>query len=148
MTPECSKWSIWIGKEVEGSSDIGVETLFIRSLSTTVDEFERQADALIPAMTRRGEITRVWFCKEFTDWKLLRAIAKHFKTVCMEVSIKQYGNLPRDFQTDFTIYLKVNLLMKAGDHICVGPPFQDEAFKIGTGVKVTPQQYSNDRKIR
>ncbi len=81
-------------------------------------------------------------------WQLLREIAKHFRTVCVETTTKAYGNLPRDLLANFTIYLKLDFLMKQGDFVCVGPAYQDEAFRIGTGHKVKPEHYNTDTKIR
>ena len=147
LKPECAEWSIWIGKEIEGQSDIGVETLFIRRLNSTAEEFEKLKDDLGPKLTRRGTIKRVWFCKEFQNWPLLRVIAKHFKTVCLEVTPKGYDNLPREFKTDFIIYLKVPFMLKKGDHVCVGAAFQDESFQIGKGNRVSPEQYANDVRV-
>ncbi len=148
LKPPCADWSIWVGGEVEGSSDLGATTLFIRALNSTPEEFEQLSKDLVPRLTKKGTITRVWFCKEFQNWPLIRVIAKHFKTVCLEVTPKGYDNLPRDFKTDYTIYLKVPFMLKKGDHICVGAAFQDEAFQIGTGNRVSPEQYLNDVKVK
>jgi hypothetical protein len=148
MIPECAKWEIWRGAEIEGVSGLGDETLFIRKFDTTPESFAAGGQALIDKMTHKGMCRRVWFCKEFTNWGLLRVIARHFKTVCIEATPKTYDNLPRDFKANFTIYLKLNFLLKEGDHVCVGASFQDEAFCVGTGAKVRPEQYANDVKIR
>jgi hypothetical protein len=147
--PECASWNIWRGAEVEGTTAVGEETLFIRSLDANVrpEDFENGTE-LVKAMTRNGRIKRVWFCKEFSNWPMIRAISKHFKTSCLEVTPKQYDNLPRDLKAEFTIYLKINFPLKEGDFVCVGPPFMDESFQIGTGKKVKPEDYASDIKIR
>jgi hypothetical protein len=148
MQPECSQWALWTGKEIEGDKDLGTETLFIRKLDTTAEDFRKAGQTLVDSMTRKGAIKRVWFTKEFKNWALLREIAKHFQTVCLEVSYKEYDHLPQDFKARFTLYVKFPVMMKAGDFICVGPAFQDEAFRIGTGNKVSPEAYVHDKKIK
>lgn len=148
VKPPCADWGIWLGPEVEGTSEIGEQTLFIRKLSCTAEEFRAQQSDLVPSLTRRGVVRRVWFCKEFTSWPLIRLIAPHFKTVCLEVSAKGYDNLPRDFRTSYTIYLKLPFMLKKGDHVCVGADYQDEAFCIGTGAIVSPESYLNDKKVQ
>ena len=147
-TPECAKWKMWVGPEVEGHSELGEQTLFIRDLATTAQQFSAQAEELVPRMTKNGTIRRVWFCKEFVNWPLLREISRHFRTSCLEVTPKTYGNVPRDLMSNCVIYLKItDFFLKPGDHVCVGPNFQDEAFKIGTGAKVSPESYAGDRKL-
>lgn len=142
MIPKSKDWKIWKGGEIEGSKDLGVQTLFIRELK--VDE---KADlSFLPA---KSKCKRVWFCKEFTDWKLLKRIAALFETVCIEVEPKNLESIPIEFRKKYNIYLKVilNYDLKPGDFVCVGKPYEDEAFAIGSGNKVKPEQYGKDIRI-
>ncbi len=144
MNPECSKYNIWSGLEIEGHTGLGEETLFIRKLEVKPADLTEQ---LLNSFTRNGKRTRVWFCKEFKNWKLLKVLSNHFKTVCLEVEMGTQSMVPRDIYNTVTIYLKVPIMLKPGDHVCVGPAFSDEAFKIGTGKRVNPDDYKNDKKI-
>ncbi len=145
MNPPCSKWEIWRGEEIEGTASLGESTLFIRKLDASPDDIPEK---LIATMTKDGKVRRVWFCKEFTNWPLLRFLAKHFDKVCLEASTRTYDNVPRDIKMEYTIYFKLNFPLKNGDFICVGPAFSDEAFEIGKGAKVNPEQYLKDTKIK
>ena len=142
--PPCSEWNIWKGPEVEGTKSKGVQTLFIRSLA----QFSAiSADADFGFFRSKSKCSRVWFCKEFTDWKKVKAIAKHFDEVCIEVEPKCYDSIPASLRKKARIYLKVDTQLKAGDFICVGPAFSDESFEIGTGATVKPDDYAKDTRI-
>lgn len=144
--PDCSKWHVWKGPEVEGHSKKGVQTLFIRSL----DKFPRISPSDdLSFLRKNSNCTRVWFCKEFTNWSLLKAIGKHFDEVCIEVEPKCLLAIPQKLRESCRIYLKVVLpvQLKQGDHVCVGLPFADEAFEIGTGASVNPTDYQNDIQV-
>lgn len=145
MIPPCAKWDLWIGGEVEGTADIGVKTLFVRSLPQECAT--SSPETLRDVLTQRGTIRRVWFCKEFTDWKLMMRVARLFPSVCVEATMETYHTLPGKAREDFSIYLKVPLRLKSSDHICVGPAFCDESFRVGTGAKVHPEAYLSDVKI-
>lgn len=155
--PPCAEWRIWKGPEVEGTRSVGVSTLFIRSLQ----DFSGATPTVDWSFLKKSGCERVWFCKEFyrsepTDdqgnfiaWGLVRAIGKHFSEICLEVEPKDYCSIPKDIKASATIYLKVlDVELKKGDFICVGPAFADEAFQIGTGAKVTPEVYLNDVRIK
>ena len=146
--PPCATWQIWYGKEIEGSTDIGATTLFMRKLDCTVDDWNRLESDMAPRLTRQGTVSRIWFCKEFTNWRLMVAIGKHFEKVCVEVAHKSYDHLPRGIKMNYQIYIKLPLMLKPGDHVCVGAPFNDEAFEIGKGVRVKPEQYLSDEKVK
>jgi hypothetical protein len=140
--PPCADWGLWIGAEIEGAADLGERTLFVRFLPAgTTGEYLRE----------RTKAERVWFCKEFTDWHRLRKIAEAFDSakVCIEVMLNRYNSLPSDFRQRFRIYVKIPELhgMKLGDHVCIGLPFQDEAFQIGNGKTVKASEYKSDIKI-
>jgi hypothetical protein len=140
--PPCANWQLWVGAEIEGASDLGERTIFVRFLPAgTTGEFLRE----------KTKANRIWFCKEFTDWHRLRKIAEAFdpSKVCIEVMLNRYNSLPSDFRQRFRIYVKVPELhgMKPGDHVCIGLPFQDEAFQVGNGKRVASSDYEKDIRI-
>lgn len=146
--PPCATWEMWKGGEVEGNVSVGVQTLFIRSL----DKFPQLTpDSDFSVLRTRSGCSRVWFCKEFLKWKFIDAIAPHFDETCIEVEPQAFTAIPNRLRKLARIYVKVilpdGLNLKAGDFICVGPPFNDESFQIGRGNKVKPEQYLNDVKI-
>jgi hypothetical protein len=147
-TPPCSTWSIWVGKEIEGTTDIGVSTLFIRRIPESQCKPERDFSFMAGL---GGGIKRVWFCKEFMNWPVMEAIAKHFEHCCIEATPVSYVAIPKRIRDRFQVYIKVSfghgLNLKPGDVVCVGPAFADEAFTIGQGAKVEPNLYLNDIKI-
>jgi hypothetical protein len=147
MRPECASWEMWIGREIEGTSDLGEETLFIRKLDISRNEFKENLE-LPKVLNRNGRIQRVWFCKEIMNWPLIREIIKHFKTSCLEATLGRVPAIPLDLLAQCTIYVKVDVRLKKGDHICIGPSYEDESFCIGTGNKVTPEQYAQDIRIK
>lgn len=146
MKPPCANWSVWVGPEVEGSSGLGERTLFIRQLPA---EWALTIDSDLKQLRKRSNSTRVWFCKEFLNWPMLEAIAAHYEpgNVCIEVEPNCFESLPRRFRQNYRIYVKLDLPLKPGDHVCVGPAFSDESFEMGHGSKVLPEQYLKDIKI-
>ena len=142
--PPCREWAIWVGKEVEGTTNVGVTTLFIRSLEGFHIDPETSD---LSFFRKKTGASRVWFCREFVDWKLLKRIAKEFDEVCIEVEPKCFENIPLALRDKAIIYLKVDTPLKPGDFVCVGPAFHDESFKIGSGSKVKPQDYLQDKRI-
>lgn len=150
MIPPCSNWKLWIGKEVEGRDHVGETTLFIRDLGNI-----NFAEALQLAEKSAGEpITRVWFCKEFLEYwqkiryKVIRQALENSMIVCLEVPISGLGSIPEDVFEKVKIYYKIEAVLKEGDHICIGHPFSDESFPIGSGFNVIPEEYLNDQQIR
>ncbi len=81
---------------------------------------------------------------------MLRGIAKYFDSVCVEVEPKAALGIPADIRRTARIYYKVVLVEppKNGDMVCIGLPFHDEAFEIGKGVKVKPEDYRRDLKVK
>lgn len=138
--PACSKWGVWVGVEIEGSDALGEPTVFIRRLPPAL--YNKGAD--LSVLTHNGKYSRVWVCKEFEEWDMVRAFFKVFKKVVLEVSARTYGNLPRDIIQRAQLYYKLPVRLKPGDVVCVGPAFEDESFVVGTGKKVTPDQYGKD----
>lgn len=135
MLPDCSKWNIWEGEEIEGSSDIGVTTIFIRDCS------KEDILNLIP------KYTRVWFCETFVNYDLIRLS----KTICSNINVSVYiedwNNLPQDIKGSCKIYLKIKGL-KTGDEIGVGEDFHQEFFTVGLGEITDNSVYYLDRKIK
>lgn len=140
MKPPCSKWHLWIGKECEGKAGINMLTVFIREISEELANDPKR-------LTNQGKFRRVWFCKEFKNWKQLRAIAEQFDEVCVEVTPKNWDNVPRDILAKYRIYLKVNYPLKDGDHVSVGLPFHEETFLVGEGKRNKPEDYMSDIKV-
>jgi len=145
--PECSTWKMWTGKEIEGTTDIGEDTLFIRSASNF---------AIKEILTRSPHIKRIWFCDEYVRhlrfkhvvYKFLNELLDDSKyKICLEVSESSLTYLNSRLYEKAQLYLKVPSVLKEGDFVCVGKPFEDEAFEIGKGAKVIPQDYSKDIKI-
>lgn len=136
--PDCSTWNIWQGKEIEGTTDIGVNTLFVRRGN--------------PGPYLWG-FERVWFCKEFVREQGEDALAAirttlHLdKKVCIEVELEDMALIANAGLEKAQLYLKIEANLKHGDHICVGTAFKDEAFRMGTGAGVLPGQYAEDVRI-
>jgi hypothetical protein len=130
--PDCSTWGIWEGKEIEGTTELGVLTLFVRrgNYQKFLDFYER-----------------VWFCKEYDNWQNILSTAKSGKSVCLEVTMETLPKVPKDVLESVQIYLKIEAKLKENDHICIGTAFKDEALRIGSGQKVFPEQYKDDRLL-
>lgn len=141
--PPCAKWKAWLGNEIEGQTHYKELTLFVR------------AGDVLTLLDHHTGVNRVWLCKEFLFSHceasltiLCRKLRLRGVTVAVEVPLSQfreYGYL-RPF-VNYYIKVELNALLP-GDHICVGPAFSDEAFLIGTGVKVAPEQYLDDVEIK
>lgn len=141
--PPCANWNIWLGPEVEGQDNeaLGKKTLFVR-----------QGDPY-PYVTKTGSrfnpsIVRIWFCKEFKDMVVVQDLANFFP-VTLEVSLSTWYLLKKSVMENerITLFFKLPISLRQGDHICVGPAFSDESFKIGTGSKVSVQDYLKDRRL-
>lgn len=146
--PPCSKWKVWVGKEIEGTKDIGVQTVFIREIPGMTVEKDYKF------MTMGGKVARVWFCKEFLhacaagkSWDIMRKIMSLFPICAAEVEAQCVSMIPKDIYAKLTVYVKLDIKLKDGDFVCVGPAFSDESFEIGKGAKVTPEAYANDTKV-
>ena len=140
MKPECSEWSVWKGPEIEGQTEIGVKTLFVRDNFSPMNSLE---DRLI-----LKEFDRVWFCEEFKDEVTIGYCFGLGKKLCMEVSLDKYPELSEEVKNNVQLYIKVPIDLKEDDHICVGQPYKDEAFAVGKGNKVKPEQYDVDIRIK
>jgi hypothetical protein len=142
-TPPCSKWLIWTGGEVEGTQDRDVFTLFIRGFSEDVTAYS------VSIAAKAAGVERIWFCKEFRNWDVVREFCYRFKTVCIELELGQ-ALPPGDmlYFPNLRIYYKVpSPGLRPGDQLCFGRPFHDEAFEIGKGISVTPDNYKEDVRL-
>jgi len=164
--PPCSDWGIWEGSEIEGLTQIGVKTLFVRRLPTGL-----LLSVLVGKLQIKGmKYDRIWFCKEFVpphitnynSWlsglELLFSYNPRLK-VAIEVDSIEVAAIASRLRRDLeeSIYYcqdnKVSLYYKIGawvdldapgDHVCVGQAFNDRAFVVKDGVKVTPDLYLSD----
>jgi hypothetical protein len=148
--PPCSSWSVWAGREIEGTQELGVPTLFIRRLDrSTAKSIKR----LIVYKQLYPHLNRVWFCQEFWasgDCRVNSVIRKAFElylSVCIETNAQKFPTLPDDIKEKARIYYKIPHQLKPGDQICVGPAYKDEAFEIGAGIKVAPGDYTQDVRL-
>lgn len=146
--PPCSEWRVWTGPEVEGATDVGVDTLFVRETSNL-------EELLIKHKPRR-----VWLCKEYLaackgdavrEETLAQCIAAlHLLgglIVCVEVtyfSAFYWKKLSKFSNVRFYVKLPGLSFLKAGDHVCVGAAFNDEIFPIGTGQRMDASAYLKD----
>lgn len=139
VKPPCANWRLWSGEEIEGFSR-GTPTLFLRSLPPSFRNHPRD-------LTFNGEFRRIWVCKEFREWEYVRLLFDIFDEVVIETTPAMLPLMPIDVFNKARLYLKVDLgdaWLKPQDVVCVGPAFADEAFQIGTGVKVSPGEYHED----
>jgi hypothetical protein len=154
--PECAEWSVWFGKEVEGTIDVGEETLFIRNLG-------EKSFVEIVQEARKRNVERVFFTEEFNFWPTIRDALVYFPKVCKahrigepfwavgELPTISDDEIPADVVARCRMYWKMpippTLFIKDGDQICVGKSFNEEIFEAGTGKKCRPEQYKDDEKV-
>lgn len=147
--PECAHWRMWVGAEVEGEHDVGVRTLFIRSLKDVPGDFSELGT--LQLLREKSQCSRVWFCHEFNHWRTVELATLAFDQVCIEARYCFAKSIPPRIRgrENVRIYYKVELdvPLRDGDVICVGRPFEDEAFTVGSGKRVTPDLYTNDRPV-
>ncbi len=137
--PACAFWKVWIGPEIEGQSDLGERTLFIRQ--ATPARIEELISIYGP------QVKRVWVCKEFTHWDSVRRLRAVFDKVVVEVNRHNVGMLPKEVFEGCQLYYKLPVELKQGDYVCVGQAFSDESFRIGKGDQVDPAMYRQDIPI-
>lgn len=137
--PPCSSWRVWLGPEIEGQTDLGERTLFIRE--ATPERIEELIKTYSPT------VKRVWVCKEFIYWESIRRLKAAFGKVVLEVSRHTYGAMPKELFDQCQLYYKLPVELKQGDYVCVGPAFSDESFRIGKGDQVDPAMYRRDEVI-
>ena len=137
--PPCSTWSVWLGPEVEGQTDLGERTLFVRKASLA------RVEELVAAYS--PSVTRVWVCKEFACWSAIRRLKAAFGKVVIEVDRHTVGAMPKELFDGCQLYYKLPVELKQGDYVCVGPAFSDESFRVGRGDQVDPAMYRRDELI-
>ncbi len=140
---------MWIGREIEGQTDLGVKTLFVR-YSPAIE---------IVQVLEERQIQRIWFCKEYLRGRSIEQLKSTFEIleekfpgikICIELQLSDYHQFASALRVYGTFYLKMgdNLsLLANGDHVCIGSAFTDESFRIGSGNKVSPDQYLKDEFI-
>ena len=149
--PPCASWKLWHGAEVEGTIQLGEHTLFVREASA-----EKIREVCILAEASGKPYQRIWFCKEY----IANSSPAHITIQCAALTEQFKVKLAFEIRIDHlplfqsvvrrwgTIYVKIpELELQAGDHVCVGPAFADEAFCIGTGIRVTPLDYAKDENL-
>lgn len=141
-TPPCNDWGIWEGLEIEGTVDRNEKTLFVR----------------------RGDprkyfknYKRIWFTKEFRGPKaeaiMIEALQQKknvaIETDFNELTILEHNESPLTIIfSESRLYPKYSTtILKKGDQVCIGQRFKDEAFEIGKGQAVEPNQYLEDKRI-
>lgn len=141
IKPDCSKWNVWEGKEIEGFTDVNKRTLFVRHASRY----------RIQELVVKGNYTRLWFCDEYNDLEesWIRDLSDLCPQIIFGVTYEKYLTLPSYIKKEFQIYLQLNNLtdLKENDHIKLGPLYHEESFLIGMGAKAVPQLYTQDIKI-
>ena len=142
-TPECARWAIWEGPEVEGSTDLGAVTLFVRK--------GLHFPCYITEHTKR-----IWICKEMLnriDSEIGRDIISALKGVrpdlkwAFEIPYSQLEHY-RHLRAFGSLYVKLDLegFLENGDTLCVGRPYNDQFFQLSsTNInRVIPEDYKND----
>lgn len=146
--PPCSTWSVWTGLEIEGNKEVGAKTMFIRRFAPPFDQLK--------TWLWEHSISRVWICKEMVhflhrkgQWTDFMNTMKeaNVTSIAIEATLFNVRMIPLDVFNEARIYLKITAGLKPGDQICVGRAFHDEAFEIGSGVRVTEEQYGQDTKL-
>lgn len=132
--PKCANWSLWEGNEVEGNTDKGVKTLFIRKI---VDKKE--------ILSWLNAYDRIWFCEEFQDQDFIKQAIKIHNNINISLYVNDIDKYTKWNLKNSRVYLKIPIVLKPKDYICIGKPFEDESFEIGSGFKVKPKDYINDK---
>jgi hypothetical protein len=139
IKPPCSEWGIWEGPEIEGHSQLGEMTLFVRR-----GDFR-------PYLLQK-KYKRVWICREFYNWALLSDVITNHITegqiVAIEVTPNTIGGVPDWVFETLEVHYKWAVNPKKGDHVCLGQPFHEYSFKIGDEKpSVNPTMYLNDKRL-
>lgn len=140
--PPCANWKIWTGPEVEGHTDLGKKTLFVR-------------EGLHFPLYMDATISRVWFCKEILDLLFAGeglALLTSLKRVRPEVAfafeiplvdIDMY--LPLRKFGKFYVKFDLGGYISPGDTLCFGQPYMDRFVLVEhTTTKVNHEDYSKD----
>lgn len=114
--PDCSKWKVWKGLEIEGETSLGVETLFVRNLFS----YKNPED-----MELLKTFKRVWFTREYTDDVTIEAAIEFGLEVALEVNYEDYDKLSDKIKKAAKIYLVLPFNLPEGTHIKCGHSFQE-----------------------
>ena len=146
--PECSKWDIWYGKEVEGHTDIGEYTLFVR-----------RGD-FMPYIEKLPEGTnRIWFCKEYlfkcvfhNDFRALLWAIEFFHVTCLDVPVELLRQLPRNITLQCRLYVRLgDVSLGLGDQISWGKAYNEKYIAVGEDTPIatnTPETYEEDIRLQ
>lgn len=143
VVPPCSKWKIWEGPEVEGSTQIGAVTLFVR-------------EGIHFPIHVTEHTQRIWFCKEMLDtlstpagFRLLEGFRRVRPniTLAFEVPLDTLSCwLPLRKFGAFYIKFDLSGYIKPGDTLCFGAPYNDRFHLVSAAATpVQPYDYSSDK---
>jgi len=140
--PDCSKWNIWEGLEIEGFTDINEKTLFIRNAS--IEDILKYSK----------NYNRIWFCAEylidnFCIYKNFFIELNKTKKVVIAIKSEDYKKYPKYLLDEFQLYIQFNdFNLKDKDHIKFGVLYEEESFMIGLGKKAKKSLYLQDKFIK
>ncbi len=142
--PPNFNWRIWEGPEIEGKTDLGAKTLFIRDITP------EEVAQLFPKYDRI--FIGSGFVKKGISREDLAWLKSFGKKMVFEIHFEDYEQLVKDNRTDIygehEVYLQINnFALKPGDHVKIGNFFQEEIFLCGEGVVTPFAEYLNDVKI-
>lgn len=140
--PPCSEWRLWEGIEIEGFTDMGVTTLFIR------DATKEELDVFIPQYERI--FVGSGFVKAGISPEFMQYLKSFGKKLCFEIHFEDYVKLHNEGRTDIIgehqVYLQINnFALKEGDHVKIGDFFKEEIFLSGTGMRTPFEAYFGDK---
>ena len=143
MIPDCSKWSVWSGPEIEGEgNDLRVPTLFVRR-GWRPHAFKEDADLL------KGH-KAVWFCMDFIrierdaleviEWAYMNA-----DRVSIEVGVDTWFKYPQTLRNRCRLYFVAPPSLKQSDYVKVGPDYFQTCLRVGSQKPtVKPIDYGQD----
>lgn len=161
--PECSKWKVWHGKEIEGSEQIGVTTIFLRHID------RNKLDQPLLTKISKVDYGRIWICQNLVyemthgalsdgKYPLLGKILKPGITVVAEITPYLLWRLDNNglfgsclqkipgLQFFLKIIPKEDGISPQLRHISYGVPYSDVTFSIRAKevTEVKPSQYGKD----
>lgn len=151
--PPCADWKVWIGPEVEGETQRGEPTLFVREAT----HYKLNDLLLIEC----PHIKRVWFCEEFVETPIAEFVVEHVLRTLLQVDVALSietkpdlieswttwrKSLPEALRKRISFYFRLRTDWNEGDHICVGPAYSDSIIKIPPA-SVSPIDYVKDVRI-
>lgn len=116
ILPNCNNWAVWKGKEIEGETSLGMDTLFVRREFNTKD---------LNDLKILSFFNRVWFTRDFKDFDTIRKVISMDKEVALEVRYQDLDLLPQDIFQAAQLYVVLDKFLPAGSHIKTGESFQE-----------------------